>query len=123
MPQYTLFVYGTLKKGFANHHLLREADYLGKGRTKRKYALYVDSIPYVVKEPATSFIYGELYQVNASQLERIDWLEGHPNWYCREQIQIVDQHNKTVAAWAYLFPDRVGTLNTTGRYQKIRRPD
>jgi gamma-glutamylcyclotransferase (GGCT)/AIG2-like uncharacterized protein YtfP len=63
MSQYTLFVFGTLKKGFDNHHLLREAEYQGKGRTKRKYALNVDGIPYVVKELTTSFIYGELYLI------------------------------------------------------------
>jgi gamma-glutamylaminecyclotransferase len=118
MTQYTLFVYGTLKKNFGNHHLLRTSLYLGKGRTQNKYAMYVDNIPYVVKDRPISLIYGELYQVDACQLERLDRLEGHPEWYCREQVQVVDQHKLIVTAWMYLFPDRIGRLNATGRYQR-----
>jgi len=119
MPMYTLFVYGTLKKNFGNHHLLRGSVCLGKGRTHNKYALYVDGIPYAVKDQQTSFIYGELYQITAGQLERIDRLEGHPEWYCREQVQIVGDHKQIVTAWMYLFPERIGTLNATGRYKKF----
>jgi len=118
MTQYTLFVYGTLKKQFSNHHYLRGAQYLGKGRTLHKYGMYVNGIPYVIKDQPTSFIYGELYQVEAEQLERIDRLEGHPEWYCREQVQIVDTCKQQVTAWLYFFPDRIGTLNASGRYSQ-----
>ena len=118
MTQHTLFVYGTLKKNFSNHHLLRTAEFCGKGRTQQKYAMYVDGIPYVVRNQQTSFIYGELYLIDACQLERIDRLEGHPEWYCREQVQIIHDQRKIVTAWMYLFPDRIGTLNPTGRYQQ-----
>jgi gamma-glutamylaminecyclotransferase len=118
MTKYTLFVYGTLKKKFANHHFLHTSEYLGKGRTQNKYAMYIDRIPYVVKDHPVSFIYGELYQIDACQLERLDRLEGHPEWYCREQVQVVDKHKQVVSAWMYLFPDRIGRLNVTGRYQQ-----
>ncbi|WP_457623862.1 gamma-glutamylcyclotransferase, partial [Persephonella sp.] len=32
-----IFVYGTLRKGFGNHRLLENAEFLGIGRTKEKY--------------------------------------------------------------------------------------
>jgi gamma-glutamylcyclotransferase (GGCT)/AIG2-like uncharacterized protein YtfP len=120
MTQHILFVYGTLKRNFGNHHYLRNGEYLGKGRTQSKYAMYISGIPYVVKEQPVSFIHGELYQVNSIQLERIDRLEGHPEWYCREQVQIIDEQKQLVTAWMYLFPDRIGKLNATGRYQQKR---
>ena len=35
-----LFVYGSLKKGFENEHLLDKAKYISKASTVRKFAMY-----------------------------------------------------------------------------------
>ena len=51
-----VFVYGTLKKGFANHYLMQDglhgvARFLTKGRTKEAYPLVVGadaSIPFLL---------------------------------------------------------------------------
>ena len=74
-----VFVYCTLLSGHSNHYLLNTSQFIDTGRTADKYALYFQSIPYVVKEPV-SHIHGELYKVNSSTLGNIDWIEGHPSW-------------------------------------------
>ncbi|ENN95562.1 AIG2 family protein [Methanocaldococcus villosus KIN24-T80] len=40
-----IFVYGTLRRGFWNNKLLKNSKFIGKGRTKEKYAMYADIIP------------------------------------------------------------------------------
>lgn len=116
MTKYTLFVYGTLKRNFHNHYLLKTSQYLGTGHTKNKYAMYATSIPFVVKSEQVSNIYGELYVVNDKTLKQLDRLEGHPTWYCREEIQIITEAKQTINAWLYFYPQATGTLNTTGVY-------
>jgi len=115
---HTLFVYGTLKRNFSNYHLLKTSQYLGTGYTKEKYAMYESGIPFVVKGEPVSHIYGELYEVDDMTLYRLDKLEGHPSWYCREQVEIMTESEDTIKAWLYFYPEKNGTLNTSGVYEK-----
>ena len=117
MENTLIFVYGTLKHNFSNHHLLNDSEYLGDGHTKEKYAMYTNGIPFVIKSEAISTITGELYRVDDNTLSRLDRLEGHPNWYCREQVEIALDSGNTVTAWIYFNPEKNGTLNKTGVYK------
>ena len=54
-----LFVYGTLLSGFENHQQLRDALFLGQARTKERYALYANWIPYVTRSRKVSRIRGD----------------------------------------------------------------
>jgi gamma-glutamylaminecyclotransferase len=84
-----VFVYGTLKRGFGNHHFLAGAKFLGTGTTKEKFAMYSDGgIPFVVKNEEVCFIHGELYMMDKMCLRNLDRLEGHPRLYKREEIAI-----------------------------------
>jgi len=116
MKQHTLFVYGTLKRNCSNSYFLQSAQYLGEGRTQEQYAMYVQGIPYVLKTEQRYCIHGELYAISTETLKRLDALEGHPDWYRREQVAILDADDLIVTAWMYLYPDRVGTLNPDGYY-------
>lgn len=46
----TLFVYGTLKKGFKNHHFLDSAKFLGVATSKEKHPMVsiVKAYPYLM---------------------------------------------------------------------------
>ena len=116
MKMHTLFAYGTLKRNFSNHYLLKNSQYLGTGHTKCQYALYSSCIPYVIKNEQVSHIHGELYEVDTTTLKQLDKLEGHPGWYFREEVEIVTEANQTVTAWLYFYPKATGTLNSTGVY-------
>ena len=113
-----VFTYGTLKKGFHNHHYLQQSTFIGSGKTQNKYALYINGgLPFVVRDQSVSLIYGEVYRVDDSVLAVLDQLEGHPDWYCREKVNIVlDADSSVVSAWLYFNPDCNGELVTEGAY-------
>ena len=116
----TVFVYGTLKRGFGNHHLLSRANYLGKAVTKEFYALYVSNIPFVIRTEQVSHIHGEVYLVGQAMLEDLDSLEGHPGWYKRAQVSVclqdVQCKKKYIHAWIYFYPKPTGQLQADGIY-------
>ena len=116
MTKTVLFAYGSLKHSFHNHYLLERSKYLGNGYTKSKYALYERGIPFVIKDEQVSVIYGELYEISDKTLKQLDKLECHPDWYCREQVEIITETGKNILAWLYFYPQPNGKLNTTGLY-------
>lgn len=120
-----VFVYGTLKKGFSNHRLLAGSEYLGAAQTVEKYAMYSTGTPIVLKEEPVSPIHGELYRVNEATLVALDSLEGHPDWYRREEINIFvdgEQGRYQETAWLYFSLDKRGVLVPEGKYLKqVRR--
>jgi len=96
-----VFVYGSLKQGFGNHNYhLDNSDFLGKSETLPQYSLFsLGAYPGVIKGGITA-VQGELYGVNAEGLQRLDRLEGHPNYYHREKIETSEGE-----AWIYLLPE------------------
>ena len=117
MSPEVIFAYGSLKRHFHNHHYLESSLYLGTGYTKSKYALYEDGIPFLVKGDPVSHVCGELYEVDPTTLKQIDMLEGHPDWYCREQVEIISETNQTIMAWLYFYPVKIGQLNRSGIFE------
>ena len=112
-----LFVYGTLLRGFANHEVyLADAVFVGGAVTEERFALYVDDFPYLTKSARVSQIVGELYRVDGPTLEHIDCLEGHPDDYRREQIQVVTDRGERHSAWTYFYPEPRGRLLASGQY-------
>ena len=104
----SLFVYGSLKKGFDNHKLLQKyAKRVGKASTVGKFAMYEDSFgnyPYLVKEPITK-VMGELYEIKRKELlDQIDEFEGAPEYYQRKKIK-VKTHKGVNLAFVYLRED------------------
>jgi gamma-glutamylaminecyclotransferase len=104
-----LFVYGTLKRGQANHALLGRSPLLGEWLTAPKYTLYdLGSYPAVTLEGTTA-IYGEVYKVSEKILLRIDRLEEYPLWYDRQLIP-----TRWGESWIYLMPSCCGVILGSG---------
>ena len=91
-----VFVYGTLKQGHGNSALLYKAKYLGEDTIKGKM-LHLGAYPCVVKGDKT--IHGEVYEVGPTILKRLDYLEGHPNFYTRRKVETNNSHQ----AWVYFI--------------------
>jgi len=104
-----LFVYGTLKKDFPNSSLLRRATYVGDYITDDMYAFY-DTGGFPVACPYNNewgtAIKGELYQVSKTILNRVDVLEGHPDFFSRNIVGVNNGKEGRVA-YMYLFPHPV----------------
>ncbi|MDQ0976517.1 gamma-glutamylcyclotransferase (GGCT)/AIG2-like uncharacterized protein YtfP [Neobacillus niacini] len=72
-----IFVYGTLRKGEVNAHLLKGATCIAE-QCWTNGLLYDTGCGFpAMKQSQTSRIYGELYSVSASTLKRLDQLEGY----------------------------------------------
>jgi gamma-glutamylcyclotransferase (GGCT)/AIG2-like uncharacterized protein YtfP len=70
MKKVPLFVYGTLKKGYRAHHLIKGSRFLGFGYSTTEYKLLdCGSFPGLVKtEHGTNSIEGEIYEVDRQTL-------------------------------------------------------
>ncbi|MGO8679229.1 MAG: gamma-glutamylcyclotransferase [Limisphaerales bacterium] len=110
-----VFVYGTLRRGCWNHGLLAKAEFVGAGKTKRRYAMYVDAIPYVVKEEVSQIV-GEVYAVDQGTLRDLDSLEGYPSWYERQEVDVALDDGRQIVAWMYFSRQPQGKLNRGGDF-------
>ena len=66
-------VYGTLKKGFRNHHFLENSEYIKSERIKGFDMYDVGDYPGIVKGKGSITV--ELYKVDQLTESNIDWLE------------------------------------------------
>ncbi len=125
-----LLEYGSLKEGFYNHQLLARAEFLGQGKTRDFYSMYVAyfpdvvnvfSMPYVVRSPPNSQISGKLYSVDLQTLIDIDFLNTQPQLHYREEVQVIQGHApfSSLTAWIYFFPQPVGVLEPSGSYHNL----
>ena len=129
--RHTVFVYGTLKSGHANHQLLTAAKRLGEGLTAAKFGFYAGpdpfvgeaaQIPFAYEQPAAGDeavrIHGELWSVDAATLVEFDRLEGHPDWYQRQTVAIALGEDEMEAAM-YIIPGQAPAglhLLASGRF-------
>lgn len=110
-----LFVYGTLKEGFPNHHLNTGRRVPGRFVTCQAFPMYVvrlpaeDRAPWLMHQPGLGHrVHGEVYEVDAADLPAIDRLEevGRPTGYVRVSIELQaeDAPAHRLQAQAYLKP-------------------
>lgn len=95
-----LFVYGTLKRGGANHAMMRDQRYLGPARTAPGHTLYsLGEYPGMVADQAdANGVDGELWMVSPEAQARLDTFEGvHEGLYARKPVAL--------ATW----PDQLAT--------------
>lgn len=93
-------VYGTLKKGRGNHGLMMDSEFINKETVKGFIMYNVGGFPVVYRDINHSIVV-EVYEVSQHVLEsNLDPLEGHPNWYKREQIETT-----VGTAWLYIMTD------------------
>lgn len=93
-----VFVYGTLRTGGSNHHLLSGARRLGDHVTDPAYRMLdVGPYPGVVTGGETA-IRGEVYEVGPEGFRRLDALEDYPRSYTRTKVP-----TPWGEAWMYLY--------------------
>ena len=112
-----MFVYGTLKTGHGNNRLLSNADFLGEATTVRKYGLYSVGFPFMTDKEDFTNVYGEVFAVNSQkELERVDSLEGHPNWYVRKTCMITLDDSLLLETETYINNSPTGSKLANGRF-------
>lgn len=91
MRNLKVFVYGTLREGRGNHPLLGGAKKIADGAVEGDLFL-AGGLPMAVKGDGR--IVGELYRVSRETLADLDMLEGHPRWYCREEVNVISYEDE-----------------------------
>jgi gamma-glutamylaminecyclotransferase len=91
MPNTSLFVYGTLKRGCSNHRFLAAQRFVGVARTVPGYRLYdLGGYPGITAQSNDhDGVIGEVWEVDAEALRTLDQFEGvHEGLYRREPIPL-----------------------------------
>jgi gamma-glutamylaminecyclotransferase len=70
-----VFVYGTLKSGFQNHHLLSGCEFFGFASAVPTYMMIENGFPVIMPDPEGKPLAGEIYTVDDETLTRLDQQE------------------------------------------------
>lgn len=100
-----VFVYGSLKKGYALHHLLAAEPFVGFAQTVPHYRIYdLGEYPGLIDVPDGVEINGEVYSVSLEALKRLDFAEGvAAGLYARRRILLKPPfETATTEAWFWL---------------------
>ena len=114
---FSLFVYGTLKRGGCRHRPLEAQRFLGEVHTAPLYRLYdLGSYPGLVRAEDGGVVHGELYEVAHSLVPLLDSLEGVPEWFDLGPVEIV---GRAGPIWAYYIMQNPagGRVVTDGRWE------
>lgn len=99
---YKVFVYGTLKKGFNNHHIMDGSTFIDDVETRDNYTLIVNDYISLYNTPGTADrTSGELYSVSEKKLRELDYFEGCPSFYYRDEIVVIDSNGNFHNAFVY----------------------
>lgn len=121
-----IFVYGTLQRGMYNHFYMcdKYVENCTPATTKGKLHM-VKCCTYPAMVPGDDTIKGELYSIKEDYLEECidacDMLEGHPTFYKREIVKVVDNEGNEHDAYTYIFQKHnlLGRPLPDGNYKKF----
>ena len=106
-----VFVFGTLRQGFPNHHRNRGRRVAGRYRTVEAYPLLLVGerhSPWLVDAPGEGLpVYGEVYELEDAALADMDRLEriDQPDGYRRRELLVIDEMSgRERSIQAYLKP-------------------
>lgn len=104
-----VFVYGSLRKGFSNHHFLNNSEYIGDFTSEEQFYLITYkslSFPYLLEDleidRPKSNIKGEIYRVNDDVLSKLDNLESNSVIYQRKKYKFLNEKN-IFEAYVYIL--------------------
>lgn len=103
-----IFVYGSLKQNFHNHSLMENIRATFIGNCCTVFPIYDmismnDSYPAVIN--GNFYISGELYEINEKDIEKLDNLEGYPNFYDRILTKVVLENGLIYCPFLYILSE------------------
>ncbi len=119
LMKHRIFVYGTLKRGYSRHDLLKGQNFLGEMKTTRNYRLYkCGSFPALVEVPREDVdlpgveVQGELWEVDDDCLRALDSVEGvDAGLFERRVIRLLGHEGQVEA---YIFNGTIEGLEDCG---------
>jgi len=98
MTKHTVFVYGSLKRGFHNNYFLKGEQFLQEAVSDDKFEMWGWGFPFIAVSPSGLPVAGELWSVSNKVLTRLDVLEGIAQGFYRRESRSFSG----VQAWVYL---------------------
>jgi gamma-glutamylcyclotransferase (GGCT)/AIG2-like uncharacterized protein YtfP len=109
-----LFVYGTLRRGFANEPaalLHRSARFLGPAKVRGRLYLISTYPGLVPSEDGDRWVHGEAYRLDSPEIiiPKLDKYEGcgpadpHPHEFRRTTVPVLLDSNQWIEAIAYIY--------------------
>lgn len=106
-----IFVYGTLKSGFHNHHYLKNANFIDRATSLYRYPMILKypAFPHLINAKGKGhYIKGEVYSIDNETMLKIDELEGVPEHYYRECIDVRLQNGDSLRVETYFCTECKG---------------
>jgi gamma-glutamylaminecyclotransferase len=104
MDKELLFVYGTLKRGYANNErCIKRAPFVGEAFSVGNFQMRNIGFPVIWEDEKGTKVSGEIFEITRAQRDRCDILEGHPRMYKREAREFLLNDGKIVTAWVYIY--------------------
>ena len=120
MSMIKLFVYGTLRPGMHNHHMIEGAAYLGPAKTQQPMALVVShGLPHAVATASGSVLVGDLFEISKQDLGPAHFMEvgaGYQATWHTVQLDTGELHRAVI----YTYNSRVlaiGRLVESGDFK------
>ncbi|MFL9926960.1 gamma-glutamylcyclotransferase [Herbaspirillum lusitanum] len=110
--QYKVFVYGTLKSGQCNHAVLGpHACLIGPASSVIRWKfIALDFYPAMLRADGPCCVEGEVWQVDADTLARLDVLEEVPHLYTRHEIEVRFADGRIDHALSYFMQPGFGAV-------------
>lgn len=109
MNRTILFIYGSLKRGQANHRLIADQEYLGEAVTDSRYRIvHLGRYGGLVRaDPGGLPVKGELWAVSRCCLGELDDFEQQEGLYFRSPVSVVGRDGVEAYYWTGEVPGDV----------------
>lgn len=115
-PTVKVFVFGTLKRGYSNHHVLGpHAKLVGEAETTSCYRMFSVGFPVIIEDGDGYPVAGELYDVPPKQLIWLDQLEGEGRMYHRKVTEVTLKSGGPIECYIYVGADEYWSRQFAGR--------
>ena len=108
MSKTIILVYGTLKRGFGNHHFIADQEFIGEAVTEPRYrVLDLGAHPGMIVDVSNGLaVKGELWAVSDPCLAKLDEFEEVPGPFVRAPVAIEGWGEEVYAYfWNHLAPE------------------
>src|SRR5436309_9363098 len=98
----TLFLYGSLKRGYSNHRLVADQEYLGKAVTEPRYrVIELGQYGGLIRDDAAGLaVKGELWAVSRRRLLELDEFETGEGLWARGPVAVPGRDGVEAYFWA-----------------------
>lgn len=127
-----VFIYGTLKRGFRNHRVIEQEEYVGPASTGNNYSMVVTSgtqAPFPIVFPdgrgdKMGAIYGEVYKVRPRTIRELDYLESNGTMYKRAitPVYVAFKDGTVKKVYAFMYKGKRDFWKTRERSLKFVEP-